>query len=65
MNDSRFVYPRSVVRDVAATLCDLQGVVPHPPTLRVVIRELANTLAEHDPFFDSSDFIDRCTIGSR
>jgi len=63
--DSHFTYPRSVTRDVAATLNDLQSLVPDPATLRIVVRELANTFSEHDPRFDSSEFIDRCTLGRR
>lgn len=63
--DSRFVYPRSITRDVAATLNDLQGLVPDQVTLRIVRNELANTFAEHDPLFDADDFINRATLGRR
>lgn len=62
---STFTYERSIVRDVAATLNDLQSQVPDPATLAVVVRALADTFCEHDPRFDTEDFLDRCTIGKR
>lgn len=63
--DSRFVYPRSVTRDVAAALNDLQSNVPDPATLALVVRTLADTFSEHDPRFDVDDFVDRATLGRR
>ena len=59
--DSRFVYPRSIVRDVAATIDSVRHLIftDHIPSLDLFTRELVDTLAQHDPHIDADDFCRR------
>lgn len=56
---SQYVYPRSVVRDVAITLASLRARVgaDHLAILDLVALELADTFEEFHPGFDAEQFL--------
>jgi hypothetical protein len=58
---SRFVYERSIVRDVASVFSSIRVSVPHDhyPTVDRLIREMTEMFYEHDPSFDVEDFCAR------
>lgn len=58
---SKFVYERSLQRDVASVLSNLRAHVPqdHLPTVDHILCELVDMFHEVDPMFDIADFLER------
>lgn len=66
MRVSRFVYDRSIVNDLADTLCAARAncwCEPQHLTLDWIIRSFTDQAFEHDPTFDVEAFATRAHFG--
>ena len=61
MITSRYVYERSVLRDIASVFANTRAHLPHShySSIDRLILDLADALYDNDPTFDVEDFMSR------